>query len=80
MSQEMSSLNGKSFYPATVEELAALLNRLPPDMFVSGYDDFCLEVTVHDYDFDGAHVCDAVFDHGCLNERGHGPWDSDYDE
>ena len=51
-----------------------------PDMFVSGYDDFCLEVTVHDYDFDGAHVCDAVFDHGCLNERGHGPWDSDYDE
>ena len=76
----MSQVNGESFYPATVSELAALLKRLPPDMLVSGYDDYCLEVTVYDYMSGGVHVCDAVFDHGCVRERGHGPWDADKDE
>jgi hypothetical protein len=52
----MSRLNGKSFYPATVAELAALLKRLPPDMPVSGYDDYCLEVCVYDCHTRGREV------------------------
>jgi hypothetical protein len=76
----MSRLNGKEFYPATVAELSALLKRLPPDMLVSGYDYYCLSVKVHDYKSGGDHVCDLVFDHGCLKKRGHGPWDPDKDE
>ena len=73
-------LNGKDFYPTTVKELASLLAKLPPDMPVSSYDDYCLDVIIYDYQRNGVHVCDAVFDHGCRSERGHGPWNPDKDE
>lgn len=73
-------LDGKEFYPATVKELAALLAKLPPDMPVSSYDDYCLAVMIDDRKTDGDHYCNAMFDHGCRIERGHGPWDDEKDE
>ncbi|MGO9110483.1 MAG: hypothetical protein ACLP9L_14775 [Thermoguttaceae bacterium] len=76
----MSRLNGKAFYPATVRELTSLLAKLPPDMPVSGCDDYCLEVLVYDCRTRGHEVYDLVFDHGCLQERGRGPWDPEKDE
>ena len=65
------SITWTEFYPATVGELRKLLADLPENMFVSSYDDYCLQVQISEDDDL------VVFDHGCRVDQGYGPWEED---